>query len=626
MQLAMSSGESPVLLTSQGLQVAVTSALVSATGNSVYRTPPSNAQVTYGAIAPKVTLGPNGLKSCPRIETYVQLSILQWSSNPYASSQEVVSPLLRIASARQSKDVSTVIGAFRSFARRTQQTSISYPEKGVPAYTLSIEFSSRQNFNFSAAGKLYKDGRTASNYSIPACTIYDGVNYVPCNECNISSYTNLNVIYSCYDITPLCPTSSRRFSVTEGQEVEDGEGEEEGEEMNRDVLQTFHDYSRSLQTLNDDGSQAATRAAVYGVLLQTIQAQLSSVLSSNPFLLRPSESKTILAFMGTLCSTIILILLLLRRMDREEILQKKYVQTESDIKAKMFLEEDIRNGKREDPVALYAYHVSKFKHQSQQSISVFRTLRRTTSSLLSMVGRRGNPKHDASGTIKCRSSDSNDGFSNNDSNRNLDIDTDSGSDRDTYSHEFSVRPSISRSEIEHRATSSVTEFLHRLFPGHAVITKRSSFIRIVADNHNYFKMFGASTLTQPRSIRFLDLVALVLVSLFVDTLFFGIFFPGGPFCSMKTNEVRDMLSCLIVLFWIFALMYQNACCLSISPPSSSSPFYTLHNILCLPSLYTYTYRANAQKLRLRLSPVCRCVTGTDPSAHCGHLRPHPYSQ
>ena len=243
-------------------------------------------------------------------------------------------------------------------------------------------------------------------------------------------------------------------------------------------------------------------------------------------------------------------------MDREEILQKKYVQTESDIKAKMFLEEDIRKGNREDPETLYARHVSKFKQQSQQSISVFRTLRRTTSSLVNIigVGKKGKEKHDASSaTMQYRSYDSND------SNSNLDIDLDSVSDSDTISEDCSP---ISQTEAEYRATSSVTEFLHRLFPGHAVITKRSSFIRIVADNHDYFKMFGASTLTQPRSIRFLDLVVLVLVSLFVDTLFFGIFYPVGPFCSTLTNEVRISDNVYVHCFGAMSISI-TMCCLFI---------------------------------------------------------------
>ena len=534
MQLAMSSGESPVLLTSQGLQVAVTSALVSATGNSVYRTPPSNAQMTYGAIAPKVVLGPLGLSSCPRIETYVQLSVLQWSSNPYASSQVVKSPLLRVASARQSADVSTVIGSMKSFARRTEQ-STSFPTTGVPAYTLSIQYSARQNFNFTAGANYYSDRKSVSNYTVPACSVFDGEKYVPCDQCFISSYTNYNVTYSCYDITPLCPAivSTPSVPVTGNGIIETEEEDEEEEDMDGEGYPSFSDYSRSLQTVNDDENQAVPRSAVYGVLLQTVEAQLFNVLSSNPFILKPSESKTILAFMGTLCSFIILILLFLRRIDREEILQKKYVQTESDIKAKMFLEEDIRKGNREDPETLYARHVSNFKQQSQQSISVFRTLRRTTSSLVSMVGKNGRQNQGASGASVREYSETN----GSDSNINIDIDSGSDSDSDTLSDEY-CSP-ISQTEIEYRATSSVTEFLHRLFPGHAVITKRSSFIRIVADNHDYFKMFGASTLTQPRSIRFLDLVVLILVSLFVDTLFFGIFYPVGEFCSAMTNQVSE---------------------------------------------------------------------------------------
>jgi hypothetical protein len=86
--------------------------------------------------------------------------------------------------------------------------------------------------------------------------------------------------------------------------------------------------------------------------------------------------------------------------------------------------------------------------------------------------------------------------------------------------------------------ASITEFLHRLFPGHAIFTKKTNALVIISTNHDYFKMFGGSTMTRTRTIRFLGLVTLVLVTLFVDTAFFGVFYPLDV-CDLNTDRVRN---------------------------------------------------------------------------------------
>jgi hypothetical protein len=45
-------------------------------------------------------------------------------------------------------------------------------------------------------------------------------------------------------------------------------------------------------------------------------------------------------------------------------------------------------------------------------------------------------------------------------------------------------------------------------------------------------------MTRTRTIRFLGLVTLVLVTLFVDTAFFGVFYPLDV-CDLNTDRVRN---------------------------------------------------------------------------------------
>jgi hypothetical protein len=105
-------------------------------------------------------------------------------------------------------------------------------EIGVPAYYIYLQYSGPQNFNFSASSK------GSVNFTIPACTLYNGVKYVPCHGCNISSYTNYNVTYSCFDVMQLCPISDesggRRLISDHISDIEQGNGldtyeEDEGE-------------------------------------------------------------------------------------------------------------------------------------------------------------------------------------------------------------------------------------------------------------------------------------------------------------------------------------------------------------------------------------------------------------
>ena len=79
--------------------------------------------------------------------------------------------------------------------------------------------------------------------------------------------------------------------------------------------------------------------------------------------------------------------------------------------------------------------------------------------------------------------------------------------------------------------------MHKLFPGHAIFSKKTSALFIIAVNHDYLKMFGGSTMTHSRTVRFIELVSVVLVSLFVDTVFFGVFYSPAS-CTQYDTKVN----------------------------------------------------------------------------------------
>jgi hypothetical protein len=527
-QQGMAFGQFPVILAAPNLQVQVASVSTKKAGKYELQPPTTASQRASGYIQPNIVLGPGGLSACPSIGKYVQLSMLQWSTSPYANSKLLKSPLVRIDAMSQADIVIS-----NSSGTATLGRSISYPLNGVPAYTITLQYSNPILFNFSASGKRFAAERGSSNFSIPSCSLYNGVQFLPCKGCNISSYTETNVSYTCYDITQLCPmvfnrrlsaldresenysSSASRSLLPSDDSLDDSFNDDDGVVVRRlsSDNSAHHRQSRLLETADDDGTAGTTAPpAAYGVLLESIGAQISSVVTSNPFSLKVKESTTIIVFMGTLGGFILLMLICLHRRDQVEKVKKLYVKNESAQIAKRMLDEDIKMGRGGDHGMIYQSHLLRFQRSDRESSGAMKLIRRGAAAISPYA------KKKRVSMVKIYSE------------KVLDCDTDDGSDDSELAYAY---------DREYTPTATVTEFLHKLFPGLGIFTKKNTFFDVVAENHDYFRMLGGSTMTQPRTIRFLQLVTLVLVALFVDTIFFGLFYPKGAICSVHTTKVRN---------------------------------------------------------------------------------------
>jgi hypothetical protein len=513
-QLGMAPGEDPILLITPKVQIAVTSTLVTTVGDLALPVPPTAADGTFNVRQPKVTLGPKGLSSCIKIGTYAQLSVLQWAVNPYSGSKSIRSPLLGISSAIQAQEVTPSGAIFNQ-----GQLGNTYNLPGIPAYTLSIQFSSPQDFNFAAGINYTSNTKSKTNYTIPACTQYDGAAYVPCQGCNISSYTNYNVTYSCYDISQICPRTFSRRRMEELNADDDADDFDTDGDLGS---ATSSAYPRRLQSTNDDGDTSAASPATYGTLLQSIAAELSSVLTSNPFV-RPSSA--VLIFVGCLSGFIFLMLLCLVKRDKDEKTKKSYLDVDIHAKARKLLEEDIRNGRSGDHSVMYEEYLKKCEKDTVKSSNLVSNIKRTSSYGVALGMKSSETKSKPCDESLCPSVYKDIQYINADRGDSVtDSDIDNLSDGKSYESE-----------------AAIIEFLHILFPGHAIFTKRYHAFDIIAVNHDYFKMFGGSTMTQSRTIRFLELVVLVLVTLFVDTVFFGVFYPANA-CNISKDQVQSNFS------------------------------------------------------------------------------------
>ena len=518
----MASGEAPVSLISTNMQIGISSILVSASGNTVIVIPPTGAQSAYGAIQPKITLGPAGMTGCPFPSGYAHTSALQWSRNPFPGSTAVKSSLIRVLAVPQGTEV--MVHGFIRASRRLTSAEFSMPS--VPAYTVALQFSSVQNFNFSAVNsRTVPTTRGKTNFTLPACTVHNGVSYVPCVSCNLSSYTNYNVTYSCFDIKQLCQSSdsTRRLEgeVLEkaGSLVSDAEGVEGVNVRHR---------GRSLET-----STSARSSSTYGVLIQSIAAELSSVLSANPFTLDYKHSTGVLAFTGCLGGLIIFMLVYFLRLDDREKLQKKYVKAENAAMARKLLEEDLKNGGKGDLSVAYQEHIRKLKKRFKSDLSIMESLGRKQSDLPMF---RCNTSTAASSFRKQQSNSSHSSIASDFDYSDIVIDegdqveSRSTSDMDTESF-FDGR--------QYELTVAVTDFLHKLFPGNSIFAKKRNAIEIISVYHDYYKMFSGSAMSHTRTIRFLSFVILILVCVFSDTVFFGIFFPVDSPCLQMMEEVGE---------------------------------------------------------------------------------------
>ena len=554
----MASGEQPIDLTSTRIQVAVTSTLVTTIGDLVLPVPPTMSDASYKVRQPKVTLGPKGLSSCIKIGSYAQLSVLQWAVNPYAGSKSIQSPLLGISSEIQTEEI-LPSGTILNQGRRSN----TYRLPGIPAYTLSLQFSSPQNFDFEAGINYTSTSKSKSNYTIPACTQYDGEAYVPCQGCNISSYTNYNVTYSCFDISQICPQTNSKRRLDELNVDDDSDDLDFALDL---VSATESAHLRRLQSTNDDGRATALTPATYGMLVQSIAGELSSVLSTNPFV-RPSTA--VLVFVGCLSGFIFLMLLCLLKHDKEEETKKNYLNIDIYAKARKLLEGDIRNGRSGDHSAMYEEYLATCKRESIKSNDIVSNIKRT-SSYRAALGMR--PLR-----VKTKPFDESQYPSVYKDAQYVD---DNGSESCTDSDIDDLSDGKS-----HESEAAIIEFLHVLFPGHAIFTEKSSAFDFIAVNHDYFKTFGGSSMTRSRTIRFLELVVLVLVTLFVDTVFFGVFYPANT-CEASTDEVSTNASnCGILTFASAAVSSLNTsicimrCCISYNS-CGLFPYFTL-TVFCI---------------------------------------------
>lgn len=452
------------------------------------------------------------------------MSVLEWLNNPYSNSTSVKSPLMRLS-------FSAVKTSTISAATTNSKNSATVHLSGVPVYSVTLQFSGVQNFNFSAGLNYSSKGHSKSNFTLPACKLYNGVAYVPCKGCNISSYTNYNVTYGCFDITQLCPPTNVRRNLFEDDNEIENENENERTSESTEIARSRNSphFRIAARRLLDVSSEEST-TATYGMVLTSILAELTTVLSTNPFLLNPAESVLVLTFVSSLGGFIVIVLIVLIRLDHSEKLQKCYMEKAADEVARKLLEESLKSGGQGDLGEVYQLCSAKVHADINANQGITGGINRAKArahkiwewGYKNTTGE--NKRAEKYALSKKKSFASSFYLTNPFYKSKLESEEDNGYD-------------VTQSDRQIASTAIITEFLQKLFPGHSIFSGRNDALRVITSNHDYFKMFIGSDVTKSRTIRFLDVVTVILSCIFADTIFFGIFFPSDTDCTATSDEV-----------------------------------------------------------------------------------------
>jgi len=482
-------GEDAVKLISSNFQASIQRSRISEI--SSLSPPQTTAEIVYGSLGPKILITDAGANALNFESGYAKLSITKYSKNPNKNSAEVTTPILKVetfskttsskgtssslttTNVPSSSPVSSSVSVSSSLSSFAKTSATNSYLNFTTYFYIVHQFSSIQNFNFSE--DIFAPGFVSkTNLTLPACSVYDSTlqENIACSGCNISSYTDFNVTFSCNNIKLLRDLSSSSSSTSSDGPIIDGDD------------------------LTDDGaSSSLPSGSQFGAILSLLAAEFISVLSFNPFDLNLAQSQGILSFVGCLVFVIIFGIIFFLDWDRKDNtdfheFNALKLKDSVDMVGKERYDFDLK--------ALFIDH-------NETNI-----LRRIT----------GLFKKSANKIITTLKYDNTDV-------KNL-------KSHGVYSSKTVNSALSSQAEMQ----GAVFEFLEQAAPQE--LLKQSHPLKRILNCimllHDFSSMFFRPSLQHTRTMRYLTLVRTVLVGLFCDTLFFGIFFPDDGTCSTYVDR------------------------------------------------------------------------------------------
>ena len=525
----MLEGQSPVNLVTNNIRATLVNELASKLANGTFSSPATDAELSYGSVQPKIVIVGNGINTCASGSNYAQISTLQYRTNPHSNSDSIKSPLFQFSSTKKVLK-----------AGKAQPMSIIRPNglipnyKTNPAYYIILQFSSKQKFDLS----IQTSPQSSKNYSLPACSLYNPslAKYVSCGNCNISSYTNFNVTFGCYDIRHLCPSATVSRKVLSDTQYEndgnDGGTTVDDIDQNEKYMGDFKDESELSSSgrelagtddytpSSDDGpsqsddrfdSKRSESVSEFGTVLDAVISQMSDVLSLNPFAINFRAATPVLAFVGSMCGIFIIGLFYFLRWDKSERHEAVYLfdAREKEIKAK--IAEDLKKGG--NGVTFSRNSLSK-SGNSQSFMEVFHL------SMRSLTYGGHLYRKNSSWTQAKTYQTSDDGSSTTDS------DLRSGTfEANIVIAEFSNQV-LPKSYTPYEGALKYSRGKYKFKS-----TAWTDAFYTLRRTHYLTSMFYRASLCVSRTLRYLEMCRKVLLYLFIDTVLYGVFFPSDSTCT-----------------------------------------------------------------------------------------------
>eukprot|EP01032_Pedospumella_encystans_P007530 gene7530-9027_t len=493
---------------SNEMQIIVLKALGSSV--SVVTPPATAASITYGTgLTGSIELSSGTAALVQDTGGYVQVAVLMWGSNPFSSSQALVSPLLRLEISALNVSDQEILALNASLGNQ-------------PAFYVTLQYSTMQNFNFSLTiDEAMVTG--APNFTVPSCAtrVVDGYAHCPCE---VTSYSNYNVTFGCGldALFPVAAGGSRRRAQSEG----------------------------------------SSKIVQFGSVLADLDNELIKYLSKNPFEVDLRKSRILLIFLCALSLVILIGYVVFRYWDlvdqkylvhekaardqrhfknrHAELLAVRMLDHTTSIKA-MDWHKDPPNRLADAMSTAFKTHWASpgptspsKKRQSAESTDFVDIY--TVNSALAEIFDFEVPVARASGGLQISPNAGRKALVTGDSKHNI-------SRGELYRSEstYSVHYDAPQSglgpgwEREFFVSNSVSHYLTTILPKGSLGDSPGLFQTILR-YHKYSAAFVGRSLQHTRVLRWTNVCLGLLVTLFINTLIYGIFYPDEGECQDKLTR------------------------------------------------------------------------------------------
>lgn len=458
----LSDGQTPVTIWSDYIQMIAQKTRSSLLWDSVLSPPATEGDIAYGTMSQSISFDGQAFEGCLSTSGYQSFSLLQYSKNALDDSGSILNPLIQMSyqSASTSSDGNVTI----SDAYFNSNTS----------FFISLQYSSEQSYNLSC--DLLSDRLMyGSNITYPDCRRYSSYTqeYSDCHGCNLSSYSNYNATFVCYDTSILCDNviTRRRLSQSRSQ-------------------------SRLSSRMLDSYDSNGVSTNLFGAVTRSLE----NTLSLNPFAFNAEQTLVASTFVACLFGVMFLGVFGFIHWDR---LDHDYI---------IYIKKDGKVLKRYNDWRKYGpVYWQQLQRRRQQQHQKRRQKRNAEfRKRFYQMTRSGHEKMDLTA----------------ENLRKL---------RRSVGMVIQSRDGENKSETESLGGGFFDDALiaSHLLQNISMLTL---FIDAVCRWHNYLSPFFVASLRRRRIVRWFKVISTLLTAIFFDTLFFSIFFPDNGYCQDFTSK------------------------------------------------------------------------------------------